>query len=127
MDDDLRWIQQRLEEFGERGPGFRYPEAFRRRVARYADRWLGRVSASALARKIGIPWVTIRRWHRRLDTTDQTESRSTPTPMVPVTVTEAKSITETPSSDSVSVVTPDGWRVEGLSVDEACQVLRRRS
>jgi transposase len=127
MDYDLRWIRKELEEFGERGPGFRYPEAFRKRVARYADRRLGKASASALAREIGIPWVTIRRWCLQQDTARKKEGTSTPTSMIPVRVTETKPIAETPSEGGVSVVTPDGWRVEGLSVDEACQVLRRRS
>ena len=128
MDHDLRWIRGQIAGFGERGPGFRYPEEFRRRVARYAERRLQVTTTGTVAREVGIPWVTIRRWRARADDQATWQVERTPSSMVPVHVSDVVQATMMDTaSEGLTVVTPKGWRIEGLTVDQACEVLGRLS
>ena len=128
MDHDLRWIREQLAGFGERDAGFRYPEEFRRRVARYAERRLGQTTTTGISREVGIPWVTIRRWQGRLKSTaERRRPEATSRPMVPVHVTEATGQGSLDKTKAIRVTTPQGWKIEGLSVDEVCRVVERLS
>lgn len=45
--------------------------------------------------------------------------------LVPVVVQEPKAAVPLPVDKTVAVVSPQGWRVEGLRVEEAAQLLKR--
>ena len=114
MDQNLKSIRAQLEKFGPRGPGFRYPRVFRKQVAQYARGQLGRCSKNRISKKVGIPWVTIGRWMARIE-------GQTHTGLVPVRIRA----NELQTKPAVSMVTPEGWRIEGLSVDQTCRILER--
>lgn len=123
MDHELRWIQEELAGFGERSSQFRYPDRFRRRVAQYAGRREAQVTCGQIAREVGVPWVTIRRWQQIFKKTEELPAVTRPQAMVPVHVTAVQQTTT--SRRSSSVTSPCGWRIEGLDVDEICTVLER--
>ena len=99
--------------FHERGRGKRYPAPLRARVSA----WLQRQVASggtlrAAARAIALDPETARHWLR--------ESSSAVTALVPVEVIAAPD-----TRHSVSLVSPSGYRIEGLTLDDAAALLRR--
>ena len=114
MDQNLKSIRAQLEKFGHRDQGFRYPESFQKQVAQYARGQIGRYSKNQISKTVGIPWVTIGRWMEQIE-------GQTNTGLVPVRITAS----ELQTKPSVSMVTPEGWRIEGLSVDQTCRILER--
>ena len=126
MDHDLRWIREQLEGFGERKGGFRYPAEFRRRALRYMERRLKETTTSGVERELTIPWATLKRW-KETSTTDDWSVEKVPGPMVPVHVTGQVERNHADHSTGLSVQTPSGWRVEGLSFDQAVELLARCS
>lgn len=123
MDHDLRWIRQTLASFGERDAGFRYPEEFRRRVVRYAQRRLKQTTTTALSKEVGVCWVTIRRWRDAQAKQEKpTGKLVAPQGMVPIRVTDVEDDLET---SAVTVITPSNWRVEGLSLAQVIKLLER--
>ena len=92
----------------DRGPGKRYPRGLRDAVVRWveAERERGRSWAEA-ADALGLPMTTLFRWC--------TKERA-----VPVIVRQEE------VAQSVAVVTPTGWRIEGLSLEQAAALLGAR-
>lgn len=100
----------RRELAAQRGPGVYYPEPLRERAARWARQQLAAgATAAAVATSLGIGRDTLRRWL----------ATPTTTALVPV------EIIDEPSAAEVTVVSPNGFRISGLTVDEAIAVLRR--
>jgi hypothetical protein len=93
-----------------RGPGKRYPDAVRARVVSWveSERARGRC-LSVVAAELGMPVTTLMRW---------CASRRA----LPVVVETVAPVT----SSAVSVVTPSGWRIEGLSLEQAASLLGAR-
>ncbi len=88
MDPDLMWIKKALVDFGERKPGFRYPEEFKRRVVRYGERRLKTTTTTTLAREVGLSWVTMKRWQEVTSTAKEpVRVEAAPQAMVPVRIT----------------------------------------
>ena len=101
----------------ERGRGRRYPAALRERIDAYVARRREQgASWAALGDELDVPWETLRRWSR-------TPRASV---MVPVEVV-APTVGSVGSDDVVAVVSPSGWRLEGLDVRDAVAVLRALS
>ena len=112
---ELSELKRRIGRL-ERGRGRRYPASLRERIERYvtARREFG-YSWDSLSAELGIPAETMRRW--------QQDSRGeTGATLVPVEVVDAVVAERT-----VAVVSPSGWRLEGLGVAEAVAVLRALS
>jgi len=100
----------------ERGRGRRYATELRDRIARYvAVRRDFGLSWDSLSAELGIPAETMRRW---LQPTDAGDARA----LVPVEVVDSAAEPRT-----VAVVSPTGWRLEGLEVAEAVAVLKALS
>lgn len=119
MDAELEWIQSQIADFGTRDGSFRYPEEFRQRAARWATRQRrGGQTQAAIQRQVDVPWVTIQRWMQTL--TEQAETESTS--LVPVQIDRLSS---SATADGMVLTSPDGWRLEGLTVDQAVEVLGR--
>jgi len=97
----------------EKGRGKRYPAELQGRVVAWAK---GRRAAGAswqqIKRELGQKFDTVRRWC-------QPCAPSRTRALVPVQI-----ISEQPAARSVSVVSPSGFRVEGLTVSEAAALLR---
>lgn len=113
----MRELEQLKREVGrlERGRGRRYPCALRERIVRYArSRRAEGHSWARIGEELSMPWETLRRWSRVGESSKA---------MVPVEVVPAAVVAE----GGVAVVSPTGWRLEGLDVREAVAVLRALS
>ena len=109
----MRELERLKREIGrlERGRGRRYPAGLRERITVYArsrrdegEGW------ATISDELAVPWETLRRW---------TLGPKPSTAMVPVEVIAPAVVAE-----GVAVVSPTGWRLEGLDVREAVAVLR---
>ena len=108
QEHELRDLRRELAAL--RGPGVYYPEPLRERAARWARQQLAAgATTAAVAASLGIGRDTLRRW----------TSPPPTTALVPVEIVDAPAVGE------VSVVSPNGFRISGLTVDEAIAVLRR--
>ncbi len=116
MDDRVRRLRARLEALsrGKARRGVRYPVELRAEVVRLAREAHGAgVQTGALAKQLGLPPGTITRWggyvpHQRL-------RRIRIAPVSPAVVS---------SPAAPVLVTPQGWRVEGLDVATILRVLQ---
>ena len=99
----------------ERGRGKRYPTALRER----ATRWIRTQTAAgtslrAVARALGIHTESARRWNR----SDAAELTSTA--LVPIEIV----VDEVRPARALTVISPAGFRVDGLSLVEAAALMR---
>ncbi len=95
----------------ERGRGKPYPAALRERATRWARRQAaGGASLRDIATTLGVHGESVRRWLL---------VGPTASPLVPVEV-----VGEPAAPDTLVVVSPSGFRVEGLSVAAAAALLR---
>lgn len=114
MNDDVTEIRAALAAFPRKYRSQKYPGELRRRVVAFARMRQGSgMSTRAIARELGMRFETLRRW------LGEAEPKSA-SALLPVRVT-APAV----RSRSVTVVTPDGWRIEGLDAHDALALLRR--
>jgi hypothetical protein len=108
-DNDIQKLRGALAR-RERGRGKRYTSSLKERIARAATQLRRRGQGwQTIGSFLGIPHETVRRF----------SGASMTTAFVPVEVVEA------PSSGGLVLVSPEGYRIEGLGVDEAAAILRR--
>lgn len=103
----------------ERGRGKRYPSVLRQRIAVWARWELARGhSVRDLARRLAVHRDTLAAW---------LEDAAATSALVPVEViaTPIAPATTSSASGSYRVVSPSGFRVEGLTLDEAAELLVR--
>lgn len=99
----------------DRGPGKRYPVALRRRAAALARREVAaRRGLRGLARRLSLHPKTLKTW------IEDAELARTPA-VVPVEVVAPAA----PATGAVTLVSPSGYRLEGLTLDDAIQALAR--
>ena len=119
-DHDERDLRRELASF-TRGPGKRYPREIRLRGAAWARREIeaGRGTKS-LARYLGVHPETLKAW---------IEDAAAISAVIPVEVIEATAASASAhvsdAAKAVSVTTPDGFRVDGLTLDEVVTLLAR--
>ena len=113
-------IRSELATLGERTRGFKYPEGFCRRVAVHVRRCLSTGDhATSIAASLTIPWTTLSRWLESYP-----EGRSTS--LVPVQLLEGTPVVSAVRGHSpLALVTPKGFRLEGLGLEQAAELLRR--
>jgi hypothetical protein len=112
MVTDAEALRAEALGFGARGRGQRYPVEFRRRVVAVAVALRGRgLSWARIASEVGVRTETLRRWC-------EVGAASSGRALVPVQVL---------GSAGLAVVSPAGWRVEGLSLSDASALLRALS
>ena len=105
--------QARLENGGRSGTRRRYSRGLRTLAVEYLRRQMGRgVSAATVASELGVSGWSLIRWNRGANVERSSELRE-----VEVVAEEAKVPT------SLVVVTPDGYRIEGLQGREVRSVL----
>jgi hypothetical protein len=99
----------------DRGPGRRYPAELRAEVTAWAREQLSAgTSVRQVAVDLGARFETIRRWLAGVDD----GSRAPRARLLPVRVVDDA------TGRTVSVISPTGFRVEGLSLVEAVAMLR---
>lgn len=112
-----RFVEER-DQVGGSGPGQRVPEALRVLAVRYA-RWAMEdegESLSGAARRLSVGAVTLRRWLE--------SARDSVPAMREVVVRDLPAAKGEPPSPCLSLVTPEGFRVEGLSPAEVVELVR---
>lgn len=101
----------------ERGRGRRYPEATRRAVVAYAIRRREEgASWAAIANELGLWFETVRRWCEARDLAAGSASE-----IVPVEVVDEARLGD---GGEVVIVSPSGYRLEGLDARTAVAALR---
>ncbi len=112
-DHELRDLRRELAAL-DRGPGKSYPPALRVRITAWARRAIADgATHTATARMLALDLRTLRAWLG--------QSGATSTALVPVEV-----VADDPMRTRVAlrVVSPAGFRVEGLALDEVAALLR---
>ena len=110
--DEIAALRRELARH-EKGRGKRYPTDLKRRVTGYAirQREVG-ATYEAIAETLGLAFETVRRWCTAATSIDEHAPM-----LVPVeVVAEARS--------TVAIISPSGFRLEGLEPAEAVAALR---
>ena len=120
LEAELSSLREEVSQLERGSPGYRYPPLIRRRLAQMASRlrslgWQAKSVEDALT----VRWSTLRPWLK--------SSPEPPQSLVPVQVLSPVSEVLEPEVRSVHVVTPSGYRIEGLSLPEALQLLQALS
>lgn len=116
MDDRIRRLRSRLEACSRgRAPrGVRYPAELRAEVVRLVREAQGAgVQAGALAKQLGLPLDTITRWEGQVSHQRVRRIRIAPVPPAAMALPAAPVL-----------VTPQGWRIEGLDVATILRLLQ---
>jgi len=130
MEKELEQFQQeaqRLKE-GRKGGALPFPEALRAFAVRYAEQTLeaGGTVVEAAA-KLGVSAPTLYEWRKGRPAGSAKRKKRTESSgvLLPVRVGERPAEAVVTGAQQVVVVSPSGWRVEGLSVESATQLLGR--
>jgi len=104
----------------EERESLRYPETFRAKAVELvgqlkADGWTQR----RISQELEISWQTLGRWCRQAEP-DGTEAGSEGFRPVEVVASGSGG-----PADGIALVSPSGWRIEGLTVTEAVEAARR--
>ncbi len=119
-DQELRELRRELATI-ERGRGRYYPPALRARITRWARRRLaGGDSVNAVARDVALHPTTLAGWLGA-----PAPAPATSTALVPVEVVAAPARATPTTQAPVVLVSPSGYRVEGLTLDDALRALTR--
>lgn len=118
MDDRVETLRAELEAARGGQSRWRCPAALRERVIAFARREIGvrGRTLQAVASELGLSQSGLGRWLRRERSSDLLRGR-----FRPVQVVAASGV----SAGSLILVTPSGYRVEGLSVTELAALLPR--
>lgn len=110
QDREARELRRRVARLQRGRPGFRFSPSLRQRIAAWVavQRERG-VWWCDLAREIGVPAETLKRW---------AAPRSTSSTLRPVEVIDA------PPIGTVTLVSPTGLRIEGVAIVDAIAILR---
>ena len=100
----------------ERGRGKRYPEALRHRLRRWIRRRaVSGVSLREIAAEVGLSAETVRRWNE--------EAATASTALVRVEVDE-RVAADPAAPHHLTLVSPAGYRLERLTIEQAAAILR---
>lgn len=116
MNDDVRSIRREISQLkhGRRPTAVRYPVALRRRVATIARRRRAHgAGLAALAREIGLARWTVGLWVRNASAPSMRAVELVPEPSATA-----------PTAPGPVLITPDGVRIEGASVEALTTLLR---
>lgn len=117
MSDQAEQIREALAAFRSQSTSRRYPEAIRKQAAEYVKEELaeGR-SIRDVAEAVGLKVSLVRRWAYK------SGARSYQPRLLPVTVRGNGGRRVAPGA--LVVISPSGFRLEGLSFREAVEVMR---
>ena len=118
----MEQMEARIEDLKQRKAArdkMRYSEAFKADATAVVRRLIkDGLTKSKVSNLLDIPWVTLARWK---DAEQDVGSPKSSGGFRPVNVVDERS-----GSEPV-LVSPGGWRIEGLSVDELVALARRLS
>ena len=114
MPHEVAELRRQVRALGSRHRGARVPRTLRAALAGYArDERTAGASCRAIAERLGVSAESIRRWVQRPARRDGQGDG-----VVPVHVVAE-------AGRPLTVLAPSGYRVEGLSIAEAAELLRR--
>lgn len=130
MEKELEQFQQEVQRLkaGRKGGSLPFPEALRAFAVRYLEQMQAAGgSVVEAAGKLGVSAPTLYEWRkgRTAGSTKRKKSTERSGVLVPVRVGERTAEAAVAGAQQVVVVSPSGWRVEGLSVESAAQLLGR--
>jgi hypothetical protein len=120
MDDRIEQLRSRLRPLtrGKSPTSIRYPPAVRAEILGLAQQaQAAGISRGRLAADLGLPRWTITRWQRRAPRRPLRRIAIGPEPAASG---------PTPARPGLVLVTPQGWRIEGLDLDTLLRVLAFR-
>jgi len=125
--EQFRQEAQRLRAGRAKGSG-PFPEPLRAFAVRYlAQAQEKGETLKSVVERLGVSEPTLQAW-RRGQTPGSKKTRSSEPrtqPLLPVVVRPPKAHAASPVATTFAVVSPEGWRVEGLGLEEAAQLMRR--
>lgn len=130
MEKELEQFQQEVQRLkaGRRGGSLPFPEALRAFAVRYLEQMqaAGGTVVEAAA-KLGVSAPTLYEWRkgRTAGSTKRKKRTEKSEVLVPVRVGERPAEAAGVQAGPLAVVSPSGFRVEGLSVEAAAQLLRK--
>jgi transposase len=111
--DDSRDLRRRVQALGLRTRGARLPAELRAAIIGYArERRRCGDGVSEIAQSVGVSAESIRRWTTM-------PQRAPVRALVPIVVRNDDAVS------TVALIAPGGYRVEGLTVASAAELLRR--
>ncbi len=114
MKREVSKLRRQVEGLGPRHRGARIPSSLRAAIAAYAaDERAAGASCRGIAERLGVSAESIRRW------TVPTRVRHGGRELVPVRVVAEA------AAGRLTISSLAGYRVDGLSIDEAAELLRR--
>ena len=122
--EQFRQEAQRLKA-GRRSGSLPFPEALRAFAVRYAEHTVAAGgTVTDAAQRLGVSGPTLYQW-RKGNTAGPRCSKPAEkgAALVPVRVSQRPAGAEVARVPQVVLVAPSGWRVEGLSVESAAQLL----
>ncbi|MFY0562223.1 transposase [Archangium lansingense] len=130
MEKGLDQFRQEVERLraGRKGGSGPFPEPLRAFAVRYLAHALEKGdTVKAVVERLGVSEPTLQAWRRGQTPGSKKTPRSEPRaePLLPVVVHPPKPRAASPVATTFAVVSPQGWRVEGLGLEEAAQLLRR--
>ena len=130
-------MEKELEQFRQEAQRLRagrakgsapFPEPLRAFAVRYLAQALEKgETLKSVVERLGVSEPTLQAWRRgQTPGSKKTHSSEPKTqPLLPVVVHPPKPHAASPVATTFAVVSPRGWRVEGLGLEEAEQLLRR--
>ena len=125
--EQFRQEAQRLREGRAKGSG-PFPEPLRAFAVRYLAQALEKgETLKSVVERLGVSEPTLQAWRRGQTPGSKKTQGSEPraAPLMPVVVRPPKAHAPPSVATTFAVVSPQGWRVEGLGLEEAAQLLRR--
>lgn len=125
--EQFRQEAQRLRAGRAKGSG-PFPEPLRVFAVRYLAQAMEKgETLKSVVERLGVSEPTLQAWRRGQTPGSKKAQRSEPkaAPLMPVVVRPPKAHAASPVATTFAVVSPQGWRVEGLGLEEAAQLLRR--
>jgi hypothetical protein len=111
MDGGLEQVRGALAGLGARGRTTRIPDAVRARVVEYVRGQRGRGKAwRSIAEEVGLSATVLQRWMRGA-------------PNAPHRLARVKVVADPQATATVSLVSPSGYRIEGVRLEAALRAL----
>jgi transposase-like protein len=125
-EDVRRKLRREIEECGPRSPARRFPEELKARVGKWvAQRREEGMGAKEAAEVLGVPWETLSRWCARGTKGGPRQSREAPGGgLRPVAFVDGAALGV---AAGLTLRTPKGFTLEGLTVATAVELLGRLS
>jgi hypothetical protein len=114
-DAELARLKSEIQAVDKRGTATRYPDALRDRVVKFIEaRRQAGLGIAAACRQLGLPVQSVQYWRKT-----RSGSAIVPVGFAPVTIVES------PGPNRFTLQGPRGIRVDGLTLQDVVELMRR--